>query len=76
MKEGKHYPYAADIMRMCVQNRIFDPVGMNRPVVLDADDPRRISQTLAPVAPPPTACLVAEKKSRVSSEGTSQSQEN
>ncbi|XP_061167182.1 uncharacterized protein LOC133176022 [Saccostrea echinata] len=64
VREEKQYPYATDIMKLCLQNRIFDPVGMNKPVVLDVEDPRRVSETLAPVAPPPTESLVAEKKSR------------
>ena len=64
VREGKQYPYASDIMRSCVQNRLQDPIGMNRPVVFDIEDPRRVSETLASVRPPSTASLVAEKKSR------------
>lgn len=73
MRQEKQYLYVTDILRLCVQNRIIDPVGMNRPVTLDVEDPRLVSETLAPV-PPPTASLVAEKKSRFLSE--SQIQEN
>ena len=51
-------------MRSCVQNRLQDPIGMNRPVVVDIEDPRRVSETLASVRPPSTPSLVAEKKSR------------
>nr|XP_022309859.1 uncharacterized protein LOC111115422 isoform X3 [Crassostrea virginica] len=64
VREGKQYPYASDIMRSCVQNRLQDPIRMNRPVVFDIEDPRRVSETLASVRPPSTASLVAEKKSR------------
>lgn len=73
MRQEKQYLYVTDILRLCVQNRIIDPVGMNRPVTLDVEDPRLVSETLAPV-PPPTASLVAKKKSRFLSE--SQIQEN
>ena len=48
-------------MRSCVQNRLQDPVGMNRPVVVDIEDPRRVYKTLASVRPASTASLVAEK---------------
>lgn len=71
VRQEKQYPYVTDILKLCVQNRITDPVGMNRPVTLDVEDPRLVSETLAP---PPTASLVAEKKSRFLSE--SQIQEN
>lgn len=64
VKEEKTYPYVSDIILSCIEKRLVDPIGMNRPVVLDADDPRRISKTLASVEPPPTAQLVEEKKSR------------
>lgn len=74
VRQEKQYPYVADILKLCVQNRIIDPVGMNRPVTLSVGDPRLVSETLAPVPPPPTASLVAEKKSRFLSE--SQIQEN
>lgn len=53
-------------MRKCLENRLLDGIGMNRPVILEADDPRRISAVLAPIPPPPTSELVTEKKSRFS----------
>lgn len=74
MRQAKQYPYVADILKLCLQNRIIDPVGKNRPVTLGEEDPRLVSETLAPVPLPPTASLVAEKKSRFLSE--SQIQEN
>lgn len=64
MRQKKQYPYVDDILKLCVQNRIINPVGMNRPVTLGVEDPTLVSETLAPVPPPPTASLVAEKKSR------------
>lgn len=51
-------------MRNCIENRLQDGIGMNKPVVLEADDTRRISAVLAPIPPPPTSQLVVEKKSR------------
>ena len=53
-------------MRTCLENRLLDGLGMNQPVVLSAEDPRRVSSVLTPVPPPPTAELVAGKKSRFS----------
>jgi hypothetical protein len=43
-------------------------VEMNRKVILERDDPRRLSATIAPIPPPPTAESIAEKRSRVSIE--------
>lgn len=73
VRQEKQYPYVSDIKKMCVQNRIIDPVGMNRSVTLDVEDRRLVSETLTLVPPPPTASLVA-KKSRFLSE--SQNQDN
>jgi hypothetical protein len=41
---------------------------MNRKVILERDDPRRLSATTGPIPPPPTAESIAEKRSRVSIE--------
>ena len=41
-----------------------DQEGMCHPVVLDIHDPRRLSRTIAPVDPKPTAVLEEEKVSR------------
>ena len=51
-------------MRTCLENRLLDGIDMNRAVVLEADDPRRISAVLAPIPTPTTSQLVTEKKSR------------
>jgi hypothetical protein len=53
-------------MKTIVRNRINDPIGMNRKVVLGHDDPRRVSYVLAPIQPPPTADLVAQEISMFS----------
>jgi hypothetical protein len=45
-----------------------DAVGMNQKVILERDDPRQLSATIAPIPPPPTAEIIAEKRSRVSTE--------
>lgn len=45
-------------------SRVSDKMGMNQPVVLEADDPRRLSYHLAPLPPPPTDQLALEQKSR------------
>ena len=53
-------------MKTIVRNRINDPIGMNRKVVLGQDDPKRVASVLAPIQPPPTADLVVQKISRFS----------
>jgi len=55
-------------MRGIIEARLGDAVGMNRKVILERDDPRRLSATIAPIPPPPTAEIIAEKRSRVSTE--------
>lgn len=50
-------------MKPCLENRLLDGIVMNQLSVLSAEDPRRLSSVLAPVPPPHTAELVAEKKS-------------
>lgn len=51
-------------MKVCLENRLLHEIGMNQTSVLSVEDPRRVSSVLAPVPPPPTAELVAEKKYR------------
>ena len=55
-------------MRGIIEGRLGDAVGMNRKVILERDDPRRLSATIAHIPPPPTAESIAEKRSRVSIE--------
>jgi hypothetical protein len=55
-------------MRGIIEARLGDAVGMNQKVILERDDPRQLSATIAPIPPPPTAEIIAEKRSRVSTE--------
>jgi hypothetical protein len=55
-------------MRGIIEARLGDAVGMNQKVILERDDPRRLSATIAPIPPPPTAEIIVEKRSRVSTE--------
>lgn len=64
VKVQKEYHHVSNLMKRVLKMRLEDDTGMCRPVVLSADDPRRISATLAPVPPPPTADIVKEQKSR------------
>ena len=52
-------------MKGIIEARFGDAMGMNRKVILERDDPRRLSDTTAPIPPPPTAESIAEKRSRV-----------
>ncbi|CAG2231030.1 unnamed protein product [Mytilus edulis] len=67
-KEDKEYHHVPTIIKTIVENRLQDPVGMNRKVLLDVNDPRRVSAVLAPTLPPSTADLVAQKISRFNKE--------
>ena len=51
-------------MTSIVISRINDEEGMSNPVVLEADDPRRLSKTIAAIDPKPTEELAREKVSR------------
>jgi hypothetical protein len=53
-------------MRGIIEARLGDAVGINRKVILERDVPRRLSATIA--LTPPTAVIIAEKRSRVSTE--------
>jgi len=63
-KADKQYLYIPEIITKILKMRLDDGVGMNQPVVLDMNDPRRISAVLAPIPPPPTEEIVAKQKSR------------
>lgn len=52
------------LMEKIIVSRISDEEGMSHPVVLGADDPRRLSKTIAPIEPKPTAELQKDKVSR------------
>ncbi|CAG2224390.1 unnamed protein product [Mytilus edulis] len=67
-REDKDYHHVPTIIKIIVENRLQDHVGMNRKVLLDVNDPRRVSAVLAPTLPPSTADLVAQKISRFNKE--------
>lgn len=50
--------------------RFGDNVGMNQGMILEVDDPRRISAHLASVPPPPSSQIVAEQRSRFTMDGS------
>lgn len=54
------------MLKMVIEKRLLDKEGMSHRVQLKPTDPRRISKTLAPVAPPPTKELSKSHKSRKS----------
>ncbi|XP_062592418.1 uncharacterized protein LOC134253840 [Saccostrea cucullata] len=64
VKEKKKIPYIPSLQEKILLSRVTDEVGMNQPVVLEVDDPRRLSSHLAPIPPPSTEQLVVEQKSR------------
>lgn len=68
VKAQKKYPYISDLLRQILMKRLSDDIGMNRNVILEASDPRRLSATIAPIPPPPTQDLMAEKISRFNRE--------
>lgn len=55
-------------MRGIIETRLRDAVGLNRKAILDRNYPKRLSATIAPIPPPSTAEIIAEKRSRVSTE--------
>lgn len=63
-RKNNIHVYVTDILKLCVQNRVIDRVGMNWPVKLDVEDLKHVSEILAPINPPATEPLDAEKKSR------------
>lgn len=64
VKVEKSYEHVSKLMTNIVVARISDEEGMSHPVVLGADDPRRLSKTIAPTEPKPTIQLQQEKVSR------------
>lgn len=58
VKEKKAFEYMPSLLKKILLSRVSDEMGMNQPVVLEADDPRRLSSHLAPLPPPPTDQLV------------------
>lgn len=64
VKEKKKYEYIQTMMEWVLDKRLEDKEGFHKQQDLDEGDPRRLSKTIAPVLPPPTSELAAEKKSR------------
>lgn len=64
MKEKKKYDHVIALMEKVLHRRLDDRVGVHQPMGLEAGDPRRISRTVAPKLPPPTAQIELDKKSR------------
>ena len=64
VKVAKSYRHIEVLLERVVVARLRDQEGMCHPVVLDIHDPRRLSRTIAPVDPKPTAVLEEEKVSR------------
>lgn len=64
VKVEKSYIHVEILQKRIVQARLTDQEGMCHPAVLAATDPRRLSRTIAPVEPKPTAVLQEEKVSR------------
>ena len=63
VRTEKRYLYMTEPLKKIVTLRLEDRVGMAQNIVLEPDDPRRISAVLAPVPPPPTHEIVAEQRS-------------
>ena len=61
VKTEKSCPHVPSIMRGLIEACLGDAVGMNRKVILERDDSRQLSATIAPIPPPPTAESIAEK---------------
>ncbi|XP_062570141.1 uncharacterized protein LOC134232209 [Saccostrea cucullata] len=51
VKEKQNFPYIPSLQEKILLSRVTDEVGMNQPVVLEVDDPRRLSSHLTPVPP-------------------------
>jgi hypothetical protein len=64
VRTEKRYLYMTELPKKIVTLGLEDRVGMAQKMVLEPDDPRRISAVLAPVPPPPTHEIVPEQRSR------------
>jgi hypothetical protein len=58
VRTEKRYLYMTELPKKIVTLGLEDRVGMAQKMVLEPDDPRRISAVLAPVPPPPTHEIV------------------
>lgn len=61
-KGKKAYAYMSSLLAKILLSRITVEMGMNQPVVLEADDQRRSPSHLAPFSPQPTDQLALELK--------------
>ena len=66
MKTPKQYQYIIEMQTDAVYRRMVDQESVTRRREMLPEDPRRISRTLAPTSPPPTAELVTRHRSRMS----------
>ena len=66
MKAPKKYQYIVEMQTDVVYRRMADTESVTRRRELMPEDPRRISRTLAPTSPPPTAELVRRHRTRMS----------
>ena len=66
MKIAKDYGYITEIQTEIMRRRMVDRESILRRREMLPGDPRRISRTLAPISPPPTAELVKRHHTRMS----------
>ena len=66
MKVAKDYGYITEIQTEIMRRRMVDRESILRRREMLPGDPRRISRTLAPISPPPTAELVKRHHTRMS----------
>ncbi|XP_022339797.1 uncharacterized protein LOC111134747 [Crassostrea virginica] len=64
VKEKKKYTHVISLFTRVLEKRVEDREGFYGRLELEEGDPRRISKTIAPTLPPPSAQLAEEKKSR------------
>ena len=71
IKTPKTYNYIIEMQMDAVSRRMADRELVTRRRKVMAEDPRRISLTMAPTAPPPTVELVRRHRSRMTRGGQS-----
>ena len=63
-KVQKTYGHIRTLMLRIIRRKILDRVGTHHRIIWNEDDLRRITRTLAPEDPPPTADIVQSKETR------------
>lgn len=63
VKEKKSYDHVSSLLRKVLEKRLEDNKGFHGRMEMEAGDSRRLSRTVAPKLPPPTAELAEERKS-------------